>query len=628
MQTLGRWIGFVFGVLVAGRAGGEGAEYRLAINVDVKDVRLNVRDLTEIVATRAGEFSRVTVIPDNRIQEAISEERASINQKCKAGQLDQKCQISLGGDLGATYWLQVSVVRGGKSCSVRISCLSIAHGVQEASALESAPCDSDAVTKAIGAGLSKVSAKLGWGGAEATPAPAPAPALAPVAASDPLADEKARLAEAKREKAEAAARQKQHLADATRDYAEVEKTSKDAGAPVEARLMLVARFLAAYADAPEQARALKLKERLEAEAQKARAAADQKAAASVPADMVFVPAGKFWFGCNEDVDKECEFDEKPGTTIELPAFLIDKTEVTVADYARCVEAGQCSRDGLSMPWYEGKAQADAAKYCNWGRAGREQHPINCLDWAQARDFCRFKDKRLPSAPEWEKAARGTDGRKYAWTDQPAPGEKITVAEKRKQALAAIEKGHALLGDGKDKARVDQAILFYQKALRLEPNLARAERALGVAYAAKRDDKNALQHYKRFIELDPAAPEAWQVKAIIEKFEKDNHSEVIPSVGRADALQLRVRANIIGIEDGFDGTSPVGSFPAGASPFGALDMIGNVWEWCENDYAAGKKVLRGGSWFDPPRSARASFRSWEALLVRLGSIGVRCAQSVP
>ena len=542
MRTLGRWIGFICAVLVAGRAGAEGAEYRLAINVDVKDVRLNVRDLTEIVAAKAGEFSRVTVIPDNRIQEAISEERASINQKCKAGQLDQKCQISLGGDLGATYWLQVSVVRGGKSCSVRISCLSIAHGVQEASALESAPCDSDAVTKAIGGGLGKVSQKLGWGGAE--------PALAPASAG------------------------------------------------------------------------------LEAEAQKERAAADKKAAASVPADMVFVPAGKFWFGCNEDVDKECEFDEKPGTTIELPAFLIDKTEVTVADYARCVEAGQCSRDGLSMPWYEGKAQADAAKYCNWGRAGREQHPINCLDWAQARDFCRFKDKRLPSAPEWEKAARGTDGRKYAWTDQPAPGEKITVAEKRKQALAAIEKGHALLGDGKDKARVDQAILFYQKALRLEPNLARAERALGVAYAAKRDDKNALQHYKRFIELDPAAPEAWQVKAIIEKFEKDNHSEVIPSVGRADALQLRVRANIIGIEDGFDGTSPVGSFPAGASPFGALDMIGNVWEWCENDYAAGKKVLRGGSWFDPPRSARASFRSWEALLVRLGSIGVRCAQSVP
>lgn len=429
----------MFGALVAGRAGADGAEYRLAINVDVKDVRLNVRDLTEIVATKAGEYSRVTVIPDNRIQEAISEERASINQKCKAGQLDQKCQISLGGDLGATYWLQVSVVRGGKACTVRISCLSIAHGVQEASALESAPCDSDAVTKAIGAGLSKVSAKLGWGGAEAALAPDPA----------------------------------------------------SVGQ--------------------------------EAEAQKARVAADKKAAASVPADMVLVPAGKFWFGCNEDVDRECEFDEKPGKAMELPAFLIDRTEVTVADFARCVEAGQCSRDGLSMPWYEGKAQADAAKYCNWGRPGREQHPINCLDWAQARDFCRFKDKRLPSAPEWEKAARGTDGRKYAWLEGP----------------------------------------------------------------------------------DPAG------KAV-----------------RADALKARATANIAGSEDGFDGTSPVGSFPAGASPYGALDMVGNVWEWCENDHSAGKKVVRGGSWLDVPRGARVSRRGGVELLTRAGFIGVRCAQSVP
>lgn len=416
----------MFGALVAGRAWAEGAEYRLAINVDVKDVRLNVRDLTEIVATKAGEYARVTVIPDNRIQEAISEERASINQKCKAGQLDQKCQISLGGDLGATYWLQVSVVRGGKACTVRISCLSIAHGVQEASALESAPCDSDSVTKAIGGGLSKVSAKLGWGGAEAAPAAAsaPAPAPAPAAASDPLAAEKARLADAKREKAEAAARQKQHLADASRDYAEVEKNAKDVGAPVEARLLLVARFLEAYADAPERARALKLKERLEAEAQKARAAADQKAAASVPADMVFVPAGKFWFGCNEKVDQECDDNERPGKILELPAFLIDKTEVRVADYARCVEAGRCSDDGLSMPWYEGKAQPDAARYCNWGRPGREQHPINCLDSGQATAFCAFMNKRMPTEQEWEKAARGTDRRKYAWGNAPAPGGKV------------------------------------------------------------------------------------------------------------------------------------------------------------------------------------------------------------
>ncbi|MFO0723121.1 MAG: tetratricopeptide repeat protein [Myxococcota bacterium] len=96
---------------------------------------------------------------------------------------------------------------------------------------------------------------------------------------------------------------------------------------------------------------------------------------------------------------------------------------------------------------------------------------------------------------------------------------IAQAEKRKQALAAIEEGHALLGDGKDKAKVEQAIVSYQKALSFEPNLARAERALGVAYAAKGDDENALKHYKRFVELDPAAPEAPQVKSIVEKYEQ-------------------------------------------------------------------------------------------------------------
>ena len=432
MRTLGRWIGFICAVLVAGRAGAEGAEYRLAINVDVKDVRLNVRDLTEIVAAKAGEFSRVTVIPDNRIQEAISEERASINQKCKAGQLDQKCQISLGGDLGATYWLQVSVVRGGKLCSVRISCLSIAHGVQEASALESAPCDSDAVTKAIGGGLGKVSQKLGWGGAE--------PALAPASAG------------------------------------------------------------------------------LEAEAQKERAAADKKAAASVPADMVFVPAGKFWFGCNEDVDKECEFDEKPGASTDLPGFRIDRNEVTVARYRRCVDAGQCSQDGLSTPWYDGADQPRFAEYCNWGKPGRDDFPINCLDWGQARDFCRFENKRLPSEREWEKAARGTDGRKFPWGNKLEPGQAANITR---------------------------------------PQGARSTK-----------------------------------------------------LGRQN------------------GTVAVGTFSDGASPFGVLDMAGNVAEWCEDEYSRLTKAVRGGSWGDLPRFARASNRDGRALLGRYGYVGLRCVAPIP
>ena len=120
---------------------------------------------------------------------------------------------------------------------------------------------------------------------------------------------------------------------------------------------------------------------------------------SDPGEMVDIPAGPFMMGCNDAVDKECDPDEVPGHTVTLSAFAIDKTEVTQEAYASCVSAGQCT-----------------VPSCDWNCATPGM-PAGCLMRDQAVAYCRFIGARLPTEAEWEKAARGTDGRKFPWGNQ-------------------------------------------------------------------------------------------------------------------------------------------------------------------------------------------------------------------
>ncbi len=120
-----------------------------------------------------------------------------------------------------------------------------------------------------------------------------------------------------------------------------------------------------------------------------------RTASTSQAAVVAVLVGPFLRG-----DAQGEPDEQPVRQIHVPAFFIDQTEVTVAQYAECVKARVCKPPTLA----------------SWQEAGPNV-PVTQVSWEDATTFCRFAQKRLPSETEWEKAARGTDGRRYPWGDE-------------------------------------------------------------------------------------------------------------------------------------------------------------------------------------------------------------------
>ena len=259
--------------------------------------------------------------------------------------------------------------------------------------------------------------------------------------------------------------------------------------------------------------------------------------------MVRIPGGSFWMGSPEG---EGDADEHPQRRVSLSAYCIDRTEVTVAAYSRCVSSGACRPAPTTVQW-SGLSDADRTLWseaCTAGRSGMDNHPINCVDWSMATEFCQSQGARLPTEAEWEYAARGGDGRRYPWgNDTPSP---------------------SLLN------------------------------ACGSECAA------------------------W---------------------GRARGRTFRT---MFGGDDGWATTAPVGSYPGGASPFGLMDMAGNVWEWVSDWYSAtyppsetsdprgaqsgDTRVLRGGSWSgNDVAGVRAADRGRDAPSLRYYSLGFRCAR---
>jgi formylglycine-generating enzyme required for sulfatase activity len=217
-------------------------------------------------------------------------------------------------------------------------------------------------------------------------------------------------------------------------------------------------------------------------------------------------------------------------------FFLDKTEITVAQFRKFVEetkyVTEAERSGGADIWTETawETKADASWKNPYFPLG-DDHPVTCLTWNDASEYCRWAGKRLPTEAEWEKGARGKDERKFPWGNED---------------FKAGGTFRCNAGPGKAK------------------------------------------------------------------------------------------------DDEYETTAPVGSFPKGASPYGLLDMAGNVAEWCSDWYdeafykkspprtprgpATGNfRIRRGGSWFSEPERCRSSARIWSPPVDRNSITGFRGAR---
>ncbi len=175
-----------------------------------------------------------------------------------------------------------------------------------------------------------------------------------------------------------------------------------------------------------------------------------------PGELVAIPAGPFTMGCDPAVHPECTVDESPVHTVELSAFRIEATEVTVGQWRACIAAYAC-------PELPGVGDSD-------------DFPVVGVGLGDAEGYCTWKVRRLPTEAEWERAARGPDGGLFPWGDaapdcdlaasRACDGGLVTVATH--PAGASPEGVHDLAGNAWEWVADWYDPLFYGSSLAADP----------------------------------------------------------------------------------------------------------------------------------------------------------------
>lgn len=263
---------------------------------------------------------------------------------------------------------------------------------------------------------------------------------------------------------------------------------------------------------------------------------------SCPADMQLIPRARFAMGSQVAADTPSDETTLGSLNlVEVAAFCIDRTEVTASAYSQCTNCDP-PKHTVEFEGLTPNGRSFESQFCNDVAMGN--HPINCVDWNEAKTYCRSIGRRLPSEAEWEFAARGTAARSYPWGNSAPSAARLNLCGSECSKMLATR------------------------------------------------------------------------------------------LGKTSQTALLVNESYV---DSATTTAPVGSYPAGATPEGLLDLAGNVWEWTASPYCPypfrtdgdcgdSRRVLRGGGWDTTEHlDVRAARRYPATPSARGKSVGFRCAK---